>query len=92
MSEGLGYKINPNVVTSTFDEGEGVLIDLESRRYFQLNETAMAIVQGVSAQTSMEALVASLVSRYEISERAVQVSIERTLRDLSALGFVSPSR
>lgn len=92
MTEGLGYRINPHVVTSTFDEGEGVLIDLENRRYFQLNETAMAIVRGVTEQTSMEALIASLVSRYEVSAPTVQASVERTLRELAVLGFVSPSR
>lgn len=91
MTEGLGYRINAHVVTSTFDEGEGVLIDLENRRYFQLNETAMAIVRGVSEQTSRDALVASLVDRYEVSPETVRNSIERTLRELAMLGFVSPS-
>ena len=36
-----------HVVVTDFDGGEGILVDLNTKKYFQLNETAMVVWKGL---------------------------------------------
>ena len=74
--------INPQVVATPFDNGEGVLIDLQGKRYFQLNETGWLIWQQLSAGQAPAQIVAALVAEYEVSEAQAQASVQRLRADL----------
>ena len=75
-------KTNPQVVATPFDNGEGVLIDLQGKRYFQLNETGWLIWQRFAAGHSSAQIVAALVAEYEVSEAQAQASVQRLRADL----------
>lgn len=66
-----------HVITTAFDEGEGVLVDLNVKRYYQLNETAMFIWQRLEKRLSLEQIVADLLADYEVSREQATASVEQ---------------
>ena len=66
-----------HVVTTAFDEGEGVLVDLNVKRYYQLNETAMFIWQRLEKRLSPEQIVTELIAEYEVSLEHATASVKR---------------
>jgi hypothetical protein len=81
MSE---LRVSPNVVATEFEDGEGVLVDLDSKRYYQLNETAMLIWKWIEERRTLDEIAAELQRVYEVTEEHARESIARTLRDLIA--------
>ena len=73
---------NPQVVATPFDNGEGVLIDLQGKQYFQLNETGWLIWQQLVAGQAPAQIIAALTEEYEVSEAQAQASVQRLLADL----------
>ncbi len=76
------FKTNPQVVATPFDNGEGVLIDLQGKQYFQLNETGLFIWQRIADGHSSEQIVAALTAEYEVSETQAQASVKHLIADL----------
>jgi Coenzyme PQQ synthesis protein D (PqqD) len=74
-------KTNPQVVATPFDNGEGVLIDLQGKQYFQLNETGWLIWQRLTDGHSPAQIAAALVAEYEVSEVQAEASVQRLLAD-----------
>jgi hypothetical protein len=60
-----------------FDEGEGVLVDLNVKRYYQLNETAMFIWQRLEKRVPPREIVADLLETYEVSLEHATASVEQ---------------
>lgn len=61
----LRYVRHPNVRLTAL-EGEGVALHLDSRRYFTLNETGLALAEALAQPRTMDELVAALVARFEV--------------------------
>jgi Coenzyme PQQ synthesis protein D (PqqD) len=76
--------LNEQVVSTDFDGGEGVLVDLNSKRYYQLNETAMQIWRGLERGLSADQIVAEMVQVFDVTPDHASKSLERLLRDLHA--------
>jgi hypothetical protein len=77
-----------HVVFTEFDAGEGVLVDLNTKKYFQLNETAVVVWRGLEDGLAFEDIVGRITSAYEVEgERAAQ-SVRRTLDNFRELGLV----
>ena len=83
--------INPQVVATPFDNGEGVLIDLQGKQYFQLNETGWLIWQRLTDGHSSAQIVAALVAEYEVSEAQAQASVQRLRADLEQRELLTTS-
>ncbi len=83
--------INPQVVATPFDNGEGVLIDLQGKRYFQLNETGWLIWQRLTDGQAPAQIVAALVAEYEVSEVQAEASVQRLLSDLQQRELLTTS-
>jgi Coenzyme PQQ synthesis protein D (PqqD) len=83
------FKTNPQVVATPFDNGEGVLIDLQGKQYFQLNETGLFIWQRLADGHSSAQIVAALMTEYEVSEAQAQASVQRLLADLQQRELLS---
>ena len=66
-----------HVVVTDFDGGEGILVDLNTKKYFQLNETAMIVWKGLEKGKTMGEIAADMTSSYEIALDKAQVSVER---------------
>ena len=76
------FKTNPQVVATPFDNGEGVLIDLQGKQYFQLNETGLFIWQLLADGKTSAQIIAALTAEFEVSDDQAQASVQRLLADL----------
>ena len=56
-----------HIVFTEFDDSEGILVDLNTRKYYQLNETAMLIWKGLEQGLGTHEIVDQIVANYEIA-------------------------
>ena len=66
-----------HVVVTDFDGGEGILVDLNTKKYYQLNETAMVVWKGLEKGKSLGEIVADITSNYEVAPDKAATSVER---------------
>ncbi len=66
-----------HVVVTDFDGGEGILVDLNTKKYYQLNETAMIVWKGLEKGKTMSEIADDITSVYEVALDKAQVSVER---------------
>lgn len=65
--------ISPNpvpcehVVFTDFDGVEGILVDLNTKKYYQLNETAMMIWKGLERGLGAKQIADEIVANYEVT-------------------------
>ena len=71
-----------HVVSTEFDGGEGVLVDLNSKRYYQLNETAMLVWRGLERGVSADEIISEMTSAYEVTPDHAAESLARLLHNL----------
>ena len=72
-----------DIVFTDFD-GEGMIVDLNTKQYFKLNETAALIWRNLESAKPIEEIAAELQSRYEVTREHATSSIERLLEKLAA--------
>ena len=80
-----------NVVATEFEGGESVLVDLDTKRYYQLNETATVIWRGLADGSSKTSIVGSLMSVYDVTEEDAAKSVDQVLQHLKAHRLVVAS-
>ena len=68
-----------HVVVTDFDGGEGILVDLNTKKYFQLNETAMVVWKGLEQGKNVGEIADDIVARYEVELDNATHSVERIL-------------
>ena len=78
-----------NVVVTDFDGGEGILVDLNTKRYYQLNETAMLVWRGLEQGKSVNEIVADVTSSYEVETDRATSSVQRLLDSFQTYKLVS---
>ena len=78
-----------HVVVTDFDGGEGILVDLNTKRYFQLNETAMIVWRGLEQGKSIGDIVADFTASYEVETDHATVSVRRLLDSFQTYKLVS---
>lgn len=66
-----------HVVVTDFDGGEGILVDLNTKKYYQLNETAMVVWKGLEQGKTTREIVADITSSYEVPLDKATLSVER---------------
>ena len=66
-----------HVVATDFDGGEGILVDLNTKKYYQLNETAMIVWKGLEKGKTMGEIAADITSSYEVALDQARGSVER---------------
>ena len=66
-----------HVVATDFDGGEGILVDLNTKKYYQMNETAMVVWKGLENGKSMDEIVADITSTYEVPADKATLSVQR---------------
>ena len=79
-----------HVVFTDLDGVEGVLVDLDSKQYFQLNATASLIWRGVARGLGAARIAEELAAEYEVTLTQARASVDRTLRELLDQRLVSP--
>ena len=73
-----------HIVSTLFDDGDGVLVDLNTKRYYQLNESAMVVWTGLEKGHAIPEIVSEITSTYEVSPEHAVESVQRILRDFEA--------
>lgn len=67
-----------------FDGREAVLVDLNTKRYYTLNETAMLIWRGLESGKTTAEIAREITERYEVTTEHAMASVERLVKSLSA--------
>ena len=78
-----------HVVFTDFDEGEGILVDLNTKRYYQLNETAKLIWKGLEQGKSLSQIVAEVIDCYDVTPDHAARSVQRTVDSFQSYKLVS---
>ena len=68
-----------HVVVTDFEGGEGILVDLNTRKYYQLNETAMVVWKGLEQGKTTNEIAADITSAYEVELDQATLSVQRIL-------------
>ena len=71
-----------HVVFTEFNDEEGVLVDLNTKRYYVLNETAMLVWQSLEKRNSLADLVREMTKAYDVSAEHASASVENLLEQL----------
>lgn len=82
-------RAHEHVVVTVFDGGEGVLVDLNTKRYYQLNETAMLVWRGVESGKTVAEIVGEMTEEYEVTPEQAERSVGRALQNFRAYKLVS---
>lgn len=77
-----------HIVFTEFDDAEGMLVDLNTKKYYQLNETAMAIWKGLEKGLTAKEIANQLVTSYEISPEDALLNVENILIDLKTRNLI----
>lgn len=84
------FEVATDVVATDFDGKDAVVLNLATKQYFTLNETATAIWAGIEGKLDVEGLMQLLVERYEVSPEKARSSVLQTLAHLQARQLVRP--
>ena len=80
---------NEHVVFTEFDGTEGILVDLNTKKYYQLNETAVLIWKGLEQGLGASAIAEQIVAAYEISPADALQNVEATLKRLQSYRLIT---
>jgi len=69
-----------HVVFTNLDGLEGILVDLNTKKYYQLNETASLIWRGLEKRLQLSLIAEEMVERYDVTLERATASIETALR------------
>ncbi|HEX6047333.1 MAG TPA: PqqD family protein [Pyrinomonadaceae bacterium] len=68
-----------HVVVTDFDGGEGILVDLNTKKYYQLNETAMVVWKALEQGKNVSEIASDITANYEVALESATRSVERIL-------------
>jgi hypothetical protein len=71
-----------HVICTDFDGGEALLVDLNTKRYYQLNETALLIWKGLEKGQSVDDIVADMVDAYSVELEHAKRSVADLMNKL----------
>jgi hypothetical protein len=78
-----------HIVSTEFEGGEGVLVDLNSKQYYQLNETAMLVWRCLENGEPLEAIVSEMTRVYDVSAEQAASKIEKVVADFQSRNLVA---
>jgi len=81
-----------HVVATDFDGGEGILVDLNTKKYYQLNETAMIVWRGLEKGKTASEIAADITSNYEVALDKARRSVERIVDNFQSYKLVSAAQ
>ena len=79
-----------HVIFTPLDGLDGVLVDLNTKKYFQLNETASLIWSGLEKRLPVSHIAKEMTERYEVTLEGAMSSIENALRQFEAQKLLEP--
>lgn len=80
-----------HVIFSDLDEGEGVLVDMNAKRYYTLNETAIFVWRRLEKKQSTQEIVRELADCYDVTPERADASVKHLLAELSQRNLLTPA-
>ena len=80
-----------HVVFTEFDGTEGILVDLNTKKYYQLNETATLIWKGLTQGLAASDIADQIVATYEITPADALQHVETTLSQFQSYDLIALS-
>lgn len=69
-----------HVIFTDMGDGEGVLVDLNSKQYFQLNETASLIWRALANGTASSDIAREITGVYDVTLEHAEASVEAAIQ------------
>ena len=88
MDERSRFEVAADVVAADFEGTESVVLNLATKKYYTLNETATAIWAGIEERREAGALIELLTAQFEVSRDRAASSVFTTLSRLQAQDLV----
>lgn len=73
-----------DVIFTDFDGKEGILVDLNTKQYYRLNETGSLVWRGLEKGKSVDEIVSHMQNMYEVTSDHARASVEKLLRSLES--------
>ena len=86
----MRYRAITEALVATLSDG-AVLLNLQTKRYFSLNETGTRIWEMVQQTAEEEAIIATLLSEYEVEEPMARSEVRRILDELIEAQLIVPA-
>jgi hypothetical protein len=86
----MRYKAIAEALVATLSDG-AVLLNLQTKRYYSLNETGTRIWEMVQQTADEEAIVAALLREYEVEEQMARAEVRRILDELIEAQLIVPA-
>jgi hypothetical protein len=84
------YRAVPEALVATLSDG-AVLLNLQTKRYFSLNETGTRIWAMVQESSSEEEMVSTLLDEYEVDDAVARAEVRRILDELVEAQLIVPA-
>ncbi len=79
------------IVATDFQDGAGVLVDLQTKHYFQLNETAMLVWRGLEKRQTLSQIADEICARYDVTPQHAMQSVEDVVVKFRACKLLQPT-
>jgi hypothetical protein len=83
------FTTNEYLFLTAFDDGAGVLIDVQRKRYYQLNETALMIWRGLQQGLLLQQIIKQVTEIYDVSEAEITADATELMHDLALRQLVN---
>ena len=78
-----------HIVFTEFDDSEGIVVDLNTKKYYQLNETATLIWKGIASGAPIVEIANNLVHSYEVTPEDAQRNVKAIVQQLQDYKLIS---
>ena len=77
-------------VFTPLEDGTGVLLNLETRCYYNLNKTGASVWRGIEAQgsISLDEIAAAICKQFDVAEDAARIDLRAFLEHLARFNMV----
>lgn len=86
----MKYKAIAEALVATLSDG-AVLLNLQTKRYYSLNETGTRIWEMVQQTADEESIVATLLNEYKVEEAMARAEVRRILDELIEAQLIVPA-
>ena len=83
----ITYRKNPSLVCTELDDG-AVLLDLDTKYYYNLNETGLRIWQFMEESQNLTEIADKLSNEYEVDLERAKVNVFKLVEDLENEGLI----
>ena len=81
------YHKNPHIVTTELEDG-AILLNLNTKYYYNLNETGLSIWQALDESVDAETIATKLTDEYDIDREQASAYLGELLEDLEKEGLI----